>query len=271
MQTFEPFLANQIANILGMPFCEVKISEYENILGNSLWSNDPKKGIVLDALLKSKFENPDKPPSNILLFIDEPDKGLEKGDHGFTHPLGNAINTFLHTTLETGTTEYSIQHYDGAHHTIMRVVIVLGANKTFTEVLGKKDARALETRVQTIKLPGYNAAQKRSIVGKFIEQNKEELKEGFVQPDEGMITRIIETDEKLEFKGVRVLRHVVRSYINSEANKEAVRFALGKEPSPFSIDEAYKGFVQTEDPLVKKEDREVQTEDSLEEPLPYYY
>lgn len=239
--TGKTFLVRQIAGALDLPLCEVKISDYRSINGNNMWSNDPEMGVILDTLLKSSLENPENPPANVILFIDEPDKVLEKGKQDtFTHPAGNAVNTFLHTILEAGTTEFSLPRYFNASHSIRHIIVMLGVNRNFSDVLGEDAAKALESRIRTIDFgEGFDLTRKKPIVAKWIEETNHELGRDLISQEDATIKRIIQKDEEHKLKGVRILLDVVDQYIQSIANKEEIAYFIDEEPMPFNVDEAY--------------------------------
>lgn len=241
--TGKTHLVRQLAKALELPFCEFKISEYRSINGNNMWSNDPERGVVLDALLKASLDQPQNPASNIILFLDEPDKVLEKGKNEiFTHPTGNAVNTFLHTLLESGTVDFPLQRFFNADHSIRHMIVFLGVNRGFTEVLGQEGGQALETRVRTISFDkGFDREKKRALVADFIQEKYRELKidESSIPIDKGVIEKILNKDEEAKIKGVRILFDVVNEYIHSIINKDDVAFYADAEMAPFDVNGAY--------------------------------
>ncbi len=253
--TGKTFLVRQIAAALELPLCEIKISEYRSITGKNMWSNDPEMGVVLDALLESKLKDPAKLPANIILFIDEIDKVLKRGEHGsFSHPSGNAVHTFLHGILEAGMLEFPIERYCNATHSIRHVIVMLGANRSFSDVLGEEDSVALESRVRTVDFSeGFDIERKKAIIAKFIEDANHEYESDLQLQDDPVIAKILEKDEELKLKGVRILLDVVGQYVQSLLNKEEISYFLGEEPKPFDVDAAYSKYLP---PKKKASERE---------------
>ena len=244
--TGKTFLVRQLAEALDLPLCEIKIAEYKAIAGNDMWSNAPEKGVVIDALLKSSLEHPEKPPANAILFIDELDKVLHKGKDGsFTHPSGNEVNTFLHSLLETGTTEYPIRRYGGASHPIGHIIVMLAVNHSFSDVLGDDAAEALESRIRTVDFrEGFDITKKKAIVTQFIEDANRRIGRDLILPEDETIEKILQKDEEVKLKGVRILREVVLQYVQSIDNKDDIDFYLdGEEPLPFDVDKAYAKYL----------------------------
>lgn len=243
--TGKTFIVKQMSQALGLPICEVKIADYRSITGNSMWSNDPERGVILDALLQSSLQNHEEKPSNVILFIDEPDKVLEKDQMGrFTHPSGNAVNTFLHSILETGSKEFPIERYDNATHSIKHIIVVLGSNRSFSEVLGKEAALALESRIRTVDFSeGFDTKKKRAIVSNFILDFKAEYGADLEIENDEIIEKIIKRDDELKLKGVLILLEVVNQYLQSLNNADEILYYKGSDLQPFDIEKAYAKYI----------------------------
>lgn len=228
--TGKTFFVKQLAAALDLPLCEIKIAGYKSVYGKLFWSSDPEMGVVVDALLKSNLEVPENPPANVILFIDELDKAL------IIKEKQSELNTFLHTILETGTTEFPLARYCNAVHSIRHIIVILGANRSFSDVLGDADAEALESRIRTIDFSeGFDLDRKTTIVSKCIEDANREHGSDLILPEDETIRRILKKDEELKLKGVRILLEVVGQYIQSIVDREEIAYFLNREPTSFDV------------------------------------
>lgn len=240
--TGKTFLVREIAEIMGLPFKKVDLSNYQNIAGNSFWSSDPEKGPFLDAMLSSS----ETLPANIIIFFDEIDKCFEKDS------LGNYLNSntpqllqFLHSILERKTIEHSFSRYCGATHKIPHIIIALASNKSVEDIFGT-NAASMKRRLRTIRFDkGFDFDRKLEIANKFIEEFKQDNKSLITDEnliDEDVIEEIIKQDEEERYEGVGILLEVVESYLLQLFNQESYEYYTGTGNEAFDINKAYAGY-----------------------------
>lgn len=239
-------LAKQLGELLGLPVQVINLAKYKNIYGrNFRHSSDPEKGVLVDVLLgeQTRGEN----FSNKILVLDEVDKVLAKDEHGrFVHQSGVEISNWLHTLLEVQETASTLQRYNNASYDIAHLKIILIGNRTFTEVLGKDNAMALESRVTLVKFDeGFQEAQKLAIAREHLATRCQKRGLAYDQVDQIIIESIVQADTQAGYKGVRVMLNVIDQYLRILEQGALIGQVAGMPPVEFDVEKAYSNFSAT--------------------------
>lgn len=237
--TGKTHLAKKLGKLLDLPVHLVDLSRYKNINGNNFFSEDPEKGILVDALLGE--ETSEKNFSNKILVLDEIDKVLARDKNGgFIHQSAPAIITFLHTLLERQETISTLQRYDNASHDIAHLKIILIGNRTFTEVLGEDNAGTMESRVTVVKFDdGFQEEQKLSIARAYVATQCQSQGLDAHQVDQHIIASIVKADTQAGYKGVRMMLNVIDQYLRILEQGALIGQVAGTPPCKFSVEKAY--------------------------------
>ena len=237
--TGKTHLAKQLGMLLDVPVQVVDLAQYKNIHGHSFHGNDAEKGLWVDVLLNQQGDAQN--PANKILVLDEVDKVLEKDDQGsFIHASGAQIHAFLHQLLDSQALETPLTRYHNASYAIDHVKIILIGNRTFTEVLGKESARALESRIDLVAFEhGFQEAQKRAIAREYVATccPKQGLADHPV--DQTIIDSIVKADTQAGYKGVRVMLKVIDQYLSILQQGNLVSQVAGIGPIVFDAQKAY--------------------------------
>ncbi len=235
--TGKTYLANRIGKFTGLPVKAINLSKYKKSLRldgeDATWQYNPNRGLVADILLDlcGKDDN----YANKIVILDEVDKGLHTDNCG---SLGNDCDNllcFLLEILEQSTTEMSMRRYDYSYHDISNLKIILIANKTFREAVGDDHARPLENRVKVIKFDrGYSKENKRAIIESHMDRILRERDVSELLVDEEVIDEILNVDESLGNKGVRICLSVVEDYVSQLANSADISDLIDDCP-PFHV------------------------------------
>jgi hypothetical protein len=237
--TGKTYLATQLGQLLGVPTQMVDISKYDSINGHSFWGDDPERGILVDALIGG--QEPGSNFTNKILILDEVDKLLMKDKTGaFKNQKGPEIISFLLTLLETQETQAKLHRYQNATHDISHLKIILIGNQTFSEVLGKEEAAALESRVNLVKFDDFKDAQKLDIAQKYVTKRCEEQKVDGNMVDPAVIQAIVKEDTAAGYQGVRVMLQVIDQYIRVLEQGALIGDIAGVPPLVFNAKEEYK-------------------------------
>jgi hypothetical protein len=238
--TGKTYLATQLGDLLGLPVQVIDLSKYKNVGGNSFWSEDPDRGVIVDALLRGQEQGTHF--ANKILILDEVDKVLAKDKNGvFLHKSGAEVSSLLHSLLETQETAARLARYDGATHDISQLKIILAANRTFSEVLGQEDAASLESRVSLVKFTdGFSEIQKLAIAQKHVTKRCQQQGLAYDQVDQNIVESIVQADTKAGYKGVRVLLKVIDQYVRTLEQGELIGEIAGLPPVKFDVQKAYE-------------------------------
>jgi preprotein translocase subunit Sss1 len=236
--TGKTYLASQIGDLLGLPVQVIDVAKYKSVNGHSFGSSDSELGIIVDVLLSGKTKKGNF--SNKILVLDEIDKALAKDENGrFIHESGAAVMSLLHTLLEPQETTARLARYEGATYDISQLKIILVANRTFSEVLGKENAIALESRVNIIKFDRFEDKQKLAIAKDHIKKICVARSIDYVNIDETIIENIVKTDTEVGNKGVRVMLKVIDQYIRILEKGNLIGQVAGVPVITFDIKKAY--------------------------------
>lgn len=225
--TGKTYFIEEFAKVQSLPLITINLADKRTSLhGNGIWSSKPSKGIILEALLMGKTH------SNVILFFDEVDKAImDKSRKG-------SVLGFLHTLLEPSCIEWNLGRYENATINISQFIIVLGANRSFTSVLGPTEAEALETRVNCVTFEGYSKDDKKKIITAHIDEWKQY--NPHIVVDESVVDTIIAKDDEIGYKGVRVLlRRVIDVYLETIATQSQYNFYSHDTHHGFDVDECY--------------------------------
>jgi hypothetical protein len=238
--TGKTYLAIQLGDLLALPVQVIDLSKYKNVSGNSFWSEDPDRGIIVDALLGGQEQGTNF--TNKILILDEVDKVLAKDKNGvFLHKSGAEVSSLLHSLLETQETAARLARYEGATHDISQLKIILVGNRTFSEVLGQEDAAALESRVSLVKFTeGFSEIQKLAIAHGHITKRCQQQDLPYDRIDQIVIESIVKADTKAGYKGVRVLLKVVDQYVRTLEQGALIGEIAGLPPVKFDVQKAYE-------------------------------
>lgn len=232
-------LAKQLGELLGLPVQVFDLSRYKNVNGSSFWSEDAERGILVDVLLKEQASEENF--SNKILVLDEVDKVLARDEHGgFIHQAGAEISAFLHTLLEAQETATKLRRYNNATYDISHLKIILIGNHTFTEVLGKDNALALESRVTLVRFDeGFQETQKLSIARDYLATYCPKQGIDHNQVDQSVIESIVKADTRAGYKGVRVMLNVIDQYLRTLEKGALIGQVAGTPPVKFDVEKAY--------------------------------
>ncbi|MHB9148088.1 MAG: AAA family ATPase [Candidatus Amoebophilus sp.] len=236
--TGKTYLASQIGNLLGLPVQIIDVAKYKSVNGHSFWSSNSEPGIIVDVLLGGKTKKGNF--SNKILVLDEIDKALARDENGrFLHEAGPEVMSLLHTLLETQETTARLHRYDGATYDISHLKIILVGNRTFTEVLGKESAAALDSRVNLVKFNGFTDDQKLAIAREHIKKVCLAHSILYEQVDQKVVEEIIKTDTKVGNQGVRVMLKVIDQYLRILEKGALIGEVAGLPAVTFDITKAY--------------------------------
>jgi preprotein translocase subunit Sss1/type II secretory pathway predicted ATPase ExeA len=236
--TGKTYLASQIGDLLGLPVQIIDVAKYKSVNGHSFWSNNSEPGIIVDVLLGGQTKKGNF--SNKILVLDEIDKALARDENGrFLHEAGPEVMSLLHTLLETQETTARLRRYESSTYDISHLKIILVGNRTFSEVLGKENATALESRVNLIKFNGFTDGQKLAIAREHIKKICLARSISYEQIDQMVVEEIIKTDTKVGNQGVRVMLKVVDQYLRILEKGALIGEVAGLPPITFDISKAY--------------------------------
>jgi len=212
--TGKTFLATTLGRCLNIPTQIINLSTYQDVNGTYgyKYSDNGNFGLFEDLTIGDLNTNNYQ---NRFVVLSK-DKSLSLDNQGnFINKNGSSI---LHQLLDTKITELSIRRYDGATINISKLNFILIANETFTTVLGKDKARALESRIKIINFDeGFSWDKKEKIVYnqlKLFPDLQNEICKSKIQ-------NIINYDHNtLHHKGVRILLNVINEYINHIQNSD---------------------------------------------------
>ena len=172
--------------------------------------------------------------------LDEIDKTLAKDENGrFLHEAGPEVMSLLHTLLETQETTARLRRYDGATYDISHLKIILVGNRTFSEVLGRENAAALESRINLVKFNGFTDDQKLAIAQEHIKKVCLARSMVYDGVDQAIVKEIVKTDTKVGNQGVRVMLKVVDQYLRILEKGVLIGEIAGLPPVTFDINKAY--------------------------------
>lgn len=237
--TGKTYLATQLGQLLGVPTQVIDISKYKSLNGHSFWNQDPERGILVDVLIGDQL--PESNFTNKILILDEVDKLLMKDKTGaFKHNNGAEIVSFLLTLLETQETHAKLHRYNNATHDISHLKIILLGNHTFSEVLGKEEAAALESRINLVKVDDFKDAQKLNIAQQYVMKRCEEQGVKGELVDQAVIQAIVKEDTAAGYQGVRVMLQVIDQYIRILEQGALIGDIAGVLPLVFNAKAEYK-------------------------------
>ncbi len=258
----------KISELTGLPLKSVDLSKYTgwgNLEGEDCrYSYSPKHGLLADMLLDACGQ--DNNYGNKIVLIDEVDKVLRLDRHDSLPHEATSILRFLLDFLDQSTGEMYMRRYNNAYHNISQLKIILIANKSFREALGKEYAPALEDRVKVLSFQdGYKATEKLSIVQDHVQQMVAEEEIDRSSIDHDVIEAIIGQDEAVGHKGVRVCLSMAEKYVRFLKNLNRVQGLLGKKPK-FDVEKAYECYKKQKEERDKeeKEKREKQEREDKE-------
>jgi preprotein translocase subunit Sss1 len=237
--TGKTYLASQIGDLLGMSVQIIDISKYKSVNGQSFWSSGSEVGVIVDTLLGGK--TPKGNFSNKIIVLDEIDKALAKDENGrFMHESGSEVMSLLYTILETQEITARLARYGGATYDISQLKIILVGNRTFSELFGKENAMALESRVNLIRFSGFKDEQKLAIAKDYIKKVCISRSIPYADIDEAIIQEIVKTDTQAGNQGVRIMLKVVDQYLRILQKGMLIGQVAGLPPVTFDIKKAYE-------------------------------
>lgn len=236
--TGKTYLASQIGNLLGLPVQIIDVAKYKSVNGHSFWASNSEPGIMVDVLLGGRTQKGNF--ANKIFVLDEIDKTLAKDENGrFLHEAGPEVMSLLHTLLETQETTARLRRYDGATYDISHLKIILVGNRTFSEVLGRENAAALESRINLVKFNGFTDDQKLAIAQEHIKKVCLARSMVYDGVDQAIVKEIVKTDTKVGNQGVRVMLKVVDQYLRILEKGVLIGEIAGLPPVTFDINKAY--------------------------------
>ena len=242
--TGKTYLAKQTGKLLGLPIQVIDLSKYKNIGGAHFWSPDPEVGIVAETLIGTPSQETNW--SNKIIILDEIDKALATDANGrFICDNGAAAYSLLHALLEPQEVALPVYRYRNARPDISHLKIILVANRTFTAVMGKEKAAALESRVKLVQFEqGFASEQKKEIVTAKINElcAKQQIDPSKI--DQKVIDAIIAADTGAGIKGIRILLSVINTYITQLQQGDLINAIAGTPPTPFDVEKAYLPYIE---------------------------
>ncbi len=242
--TGKTYLANKIGEFTGLPVKVMNLSKYKRnsrLEGEeATWQYNSNMGLLADILLDQcgKDEN----YANKIVVLDEIDKCLYLDKHGSLANNGDTLLCFLLELLEQSTATISMRRYENAHHDVSNLKIILIANRSFKEVIGKDHARPLESRIKTIKFDeGYSKDEKRKIVNNHLTKILGNTSLSRERVSDEVIEQILDKDESLGSKGVRVCLSVAEDYVGLLSNNAQIAELVDKCPQ-FDVDKSFSCF-----------------------------
>jgi type II secretory pathway predicted ATPase ExeA len=243
--TGKTYLATQLGQLVGVHTQVIDISKYKAVNGHNFWMSDPERGILVDVLLGDQKSGEN--PANKILILDEIDKVLTKDKQGaFKHKNGPEVINFLHTLLETQETSAKLRRYNNASHDISHLKIILIANHTFSEVLGKEEAMSLESRVNVVHFDNFKDIQKLNIAHEYLTKRCEEQGINYNLVDLDIIKSIVKTDTEAGYKGVRVMLNVIEQYLRILEQGTLIGEIADVPPLVFNVKEEYNRIKQND-------------------------
>eukprot|EP01132_Coremiostelium_polycephalum_P000145 gene145-195_t len=251
--TGKTHLASQIGGLLGLSVQILDITKYKSINGTPDWSNSTENGVIVDILTGGKTATGNF--SNKVVVLDEIDKALAKDENGrFLYDIGPELVSLLHTLLETQETEARLHKYGGASYDISHLKMILIGNRTFSEVLGKEYAAALESRVHVVNFHGFSDEQKLAILQEHINKLCVLYPEiPYDKIDQKIVEEIVAMDTKMGNEGVRILLKVVEQYVRMLHQGELIGKIAGVPSVVFDV---HKAYAREESPEVNKHKHE---------------
>jgi ATP-dependent Lon protease len=145
----------------------------------------------------------------------------------------------LLTLLDTQETQAKLRRYNNATHDISQLKIIL-INHSFTEVLGKEEGMALESRVNLVRFDHFEDDKKLDIAWQHVKQRCKEQGLDSNRVDPAVIQAIVEEDTAAGYQGVRMMLQVIDQYIRILEQGALIGDLAGVPPLVFDIKEEYK-------------------------------